>query len=393
MTRILTIVAAAALAAALAQAQPKRLQLVINASSPEGQLLQKASQEQDPAARIAAAREFLDKNPNHEGATFALAIVEEGSVKLEKYDDAMDAAAKALAIDPTDLELAYIATRAADSKQDPAKVKEWALRTSTMARAALVSEKPQDVDADSWQKRMAYWKDIENFCDYALFAAITRTQDNAQVISLYEAFEKQSPKNAYLSKSFRRYLVAVNATSGAAQVLPAAEKARTTFPDNEDALMVLAGGYLAAKDMNKALAHALSLIQVMKTKEKPEEVSWPDWESKKNAYLGSAYFIAGMVQATTNSFVEADQNLRAAVPLIRADANRTGVATFYLSVVDFKLGDASKDRVRVGDALNFAKQSAGIPGMFQDQAKKNVAAIEKYLGSMKAPASKPAQKK
>lgn len=381
---VLTFAFTLALTLSVVKEPPMRQKLVINTSSPEGMLLQRASDERDPLIKIAMAKEFVEKYPSHPGLTYALGILEETALETRQYDVAIDAAHRALTIDPNDLDIAYNGLKAAEGKKDPASIREFAGATASIANDFSSSAKPPDVDEEAWNKQLAYAKDVSTYADYAVFSAAMQTKEPASIVLLVEGLEQQNPKSAYLNKAYTRYFSALTQSGKSGKVMAAAERARSHFPDHEDALIILADGYFAAKDANRALSSSLSLLRVMKTKAKPEEVSSAEWERKRGNFLGRGYYIAGIVQAGQSLFIDSDQNLRSALPLIKGDATSTGVATFYLSVVNFKLAEATRDRTRLAQSLAFAKQSAGIAGPFQQQAWRNSIEIDKTIAQWNA---------
>ena len=71
--------------------------------------------------------------------------------------------------------------------------------------------------------------------------------------------------------------------------------------------------------------------------------------------------------------------LREALPTLTDDAMKGG-ALYQLGFVNFKMGEAARDKKRLQEALRFSQQSAAIKSPYQATAAKNVAAIRAKIG-------------
>jgi hypothetical protein len=118
------------------------------------------------------------------------------------------------------------------------------------------------------------------------------------------------------------------------------------------------------------------VVEGLQSKPKPENLSDADLEKKRNALLGGAHFMMGVTYSGQNKFADADKSLRTALPLIAADQQTQAEALFHLGLVNYKLGQAQKNKGRMKDALTFTQQCAAIKSRFQAQARKNLAVIQ-----------------
>ncbi|MBX9603229.1 MAG: hypothetical protein K2X35_19655 [Bryobacteraceae bacterium] len=284
-----------------------------------------------------------------------------------------------------ELETAYNNLKAAEAKKDAADVVKWAAETSRLAREAAAKPEPaSEAEKSSWKSRVDWAKQVDTYSEYALYALALQPVGAGNIALLVEALEKQNPRSQYLNQLAAPYLMALNQSNRAADIVPAAQRRLEHDPENEDLLLVLADGYLSSKQPDKALAMAQKLTAVMEAKARPEAVPADVWEKKKAGALGRGYWIAGIVYADQKKHAEADKVLRAALPYLANDAAMMGPAAFYLGIANYEMGKASKNRAKLADALKFSEQSGAIAGPYQAAAQKNAKSIRAEL----PPASK-----
>jgi hypothetical protein len=273
---------------------------------------------------------------------------------------------------PDDLETAYQNLKeTTEAKKDAAEIKKVAAETYALAHAASTAAAPEAPDAkEAWTKRVAYAKEVEAYTEYALYAAAAQAQP-ATTVDLLATLEQQNPKSKYFAEGYGRYFVALNQTGAAAKVPAIAEKAVANFPANEDLLLVLADNAMSRKQSDRALGYARRLVTAVEKKPKPESMAAADWERKRTAALGRGHWIAGLVYFEKTQFYQADQELRAALPLIKGSDAMLGQALFNLGVADFQLGKQMGKKTLLLDAVKFSEQAANLGGPLGQQAAHN----------------------
>jgi hypothetical protein len=120
---------------------------------------------------------------------------------------------------------------------------------------------------------------------------------------------------------------------------------------------------------------------VLKSKAKPQGASEGDWESRKSAMLGSAYFVAGVVEGDKmQAWADCDRNLRAALPYVSKDPVSAAAAYFYLGLSNYQLGKMIRDQTKMREAVKFFDQSASVKSPYQSQAFSNSLLVKRELG-------------
>jgi hypothetical protein len=282
---------------------------------------------------------------------------------------------------PDELEDAYGKLKEAQTKKDADEVKKWAAETSKLARALVSAPQPTDAsEVDTWKQRVEYGKDVDTYTEYALSAtAMQSAAEPGKVIALVDALIAQNPKSKYLDECAGSYLAALEKQGGEPKQFAAANQLVAATPNNEFVLLSLATGNQGRKSADKALNYANKLVNVMKSKPKPEGVSQADWDRRKTVMLGRGYWIAGVIEGEKQAWVDCDKNLRAALPLIGKEPSMAGAAFFYLGLSNYQLGKMVDDKAKKLEGLKFSDQAAAIPGPYSQPAYRNSMAIKSEL--------------
>lgn len=270
-----------------------------------------------------------------------------------------------------DLEDAYNNLQKAQEEKDPAQVKRLAADLHALTSAIISTPAPQsDDEKEAWTSRVAHAKDLDVRCEYALYATGVQSPA-AGMVDLISTLEQQNPKSKYLDAAYGPYLAAVAQTRSTAQARTIADKALANFPDNEDLLLFVAENAMANKQVDRALACATRLTDVLSRHPKPEGISAAEWERSRNVRLARGYFFAGVIHADKQLWAPADKELRAALPLVKGNDAMTAAALFYLGLANHQLGKLTLNKARVLEAAKFSEQAAAFTSPYAQQAWRN----------------------
>ncbi len=281
-----------------------------------------------------------------------------------------------------DLDDAFQKLQDAVAKKDAALVKKLVADVYPLACEAASAPAPKDDDEKpAWTNRVEYARSIEDYTEYALYATAIQSPA-AALVDLISTLEQQSPKCKYLDDAYGPYLVALHQAGAGAKVTAIAENALPNFPENEDLLLVLADSALA-KNPDRALALANRLTAALNRHARPPSVSAADWERKRSAGLGRGYWIAGVIYGSKDQYLNADKNLRAALPLIKGNDAMMGPALFFLGMANYHLGRMTMSKAKILEAATFSEQSAAIAGAYTDQARHNALVMKAEAAKMR----------
>jgi hypothetical protein len=284
-----------------------------------------------------------------------------------------------------DLDSSYQSLQEAVTKKDAELVKKLAAQTVVVARQAACETAPTGNDADeqaAWKKRIAYAKEVESYTEYALYAIAVQSAP-AVMIDLMSTLEEQNPKSKYLDQGYGAYLVALAKNGSEAKVLPVAEKALANFPQNPDLLLLVMENAMTHKQSDRALGYANRLVAAAGKRAKPEGETDANWEHSRGTWLGHGYWTAGSISAEKGLYAAADKDLRAALPLIKGDDYRTGVALFYLGVANYQVGKATLDKKKILEAAQFSDEAAKFSTPVAHQAWANAQLMKAEAAKMR----------
>lgn len=281
-----------------------------------------------------------------------------------------------------DLDTTYQNLKDAVTKKDAVQVKKLATEACALARKEVSAPAPEGTEEEAVKQRVAYVRDIEGYTEYALFATAVQSEP-ATMLDLLVTLEQQNPKSKYLDQAYGSYLMALTKTGAAAKVPDTAEKALVNFPENEDLLLVVADTAWTRKQTDRALVYANRIISVLSKHPKPEGIAAADWERKRSASLGRAYWMAGIINGDKGKYVDADRNLRAALPLIRGNDNMTAPALYSLGIANYQLGKMTNAKAKVLEGAKFCEESGTIQWAKAHDAWRDAQVMKKEAGAMR----------
>ncbi|MEP6534553.1 MAG: hypothetical protein ABJF23_04505, partial [Bryobacteraceae bacterium] len=349
----------------------------VNGESPDGKLIQQALQENDPAKKIDFLEQFLAQFADKQEATaWVLSQLQPLYLKTGNNDKAIGTGEKLLALDADDIDSSYNNLKAAEAKKDADGIMKWSAATSQIARKVVKSTKREGEDAEEWKQAVDYAKQVETYTEYALYLAALQSTDPAKVMALADALEKRNPESQYIAMVMEKYAASARQANALPKAVEFGERAYARNQFNADMLLAMSDSYMQKQQFDKALTYSSKAVEVMSAQAKPEGYSDADWTKKKTSIIGLGNWMSGVSLSSQNKYAPADKALRAALPDIKDNQQLMGGALFHLGLVNYKMGQASKSKVQINDALKFSQQCAALSGPFQAQAQKNVKVIK-----------------
>jgi hypothetical protein len=281
-----------------------------------------------------------------------------------------------------DVDTSYQNLQDAVAKKDVETIKKLAAETSALARQEIA--KPGDTsDPDAAKKRLDDLHAIDTYTEYALYA--TAAQSEAPVmVDLIATLEKQNPKSKYLDLGYGPYLAALAKTGATAKIPEIAEKALANFPENPYLLDPLARNAASHGQNDRTIAYSIRIIALWNSHPKPPEgMSEAEWNRERDATLGPSYYMAGMSYAATSRWVDADKNLRAALPYAKGSSTNYAAALLNLGIANYQYGKMTMNKARILEGAKFSEQCAGIQGSMAQEAWHNAQAMKAEADRMR----------
>src|SRR5205814_3415621 len=141
--------------------------------------------------------------------------------------------------------------------------------------------------------------------------------DPKAAIEFGEALMEHSPQSEYAAKLPQVLFTAYRQTNDTAKAVAIAEKTLATDQSNEDMLLVVANSYLEQKkDPQKVHEYSAKAAEVVIAKPRPEGIAEADWAARKTQVVGLAHYMNGKLYHNESNWAKADQELRAALPMV-----------------------------------------------------------------------------
>ena len=367
--KILYITLTIGLLAGNAPAQRHKL-AAVNAEAPDGKLIQQSMQENDPAKRLALLEQYIAQFSDHPEATaWVLSQMQPTYLKIGNFDKTIETGEKLIALDADDLDASYNNLKAAEGKKDADAIIKWSAQTSQLAKKAVGNPKAEREEVD-------YAKQVDTYTEYALYLAALQSADPQKVMVLSDSLEKRNPDSQYITMLMEKYAVSARQANALPKAIEFGERAYGRKQFNPDMLLAMADSAMQKQQFDKALTYSTKAVEVMSSQAKPEGYPDADWEKKKTSIIGLGNWMSGVTLSSQNKFAPADKTLRAALPLIKDNQQLMAGALFHLGLVNYKMGQISKNKVQINDAIKFNQQCSAINSPFKDQALKNVKVIK-----------------
>ncbi|HEU0120242.1 MAG TPA: hypothetical protein VFQ91_06935 [Bryobacteraceae bacterium] len=376
MTRLNSLCLALAFLCWTTAADAAKRKLTVDLETKEGALLKQITDEADDAKKTALLEDFTAKFPGHESATWAWGELQTVYLKTNQFDKALASGEKVFTADSDDLAAAHGNLKAAEGAKNPDQIRTWAVHTSASARRLQRSPKPSDTEeAAAWQAQADYAKQVDAYCDYALYSIAAQAASPAKRVEYGELLLTQSPGSQYAAPLRPQLFLAYQQSGNDQKALLMAEEDIGKGSASDDMLLYAASKAYERQDKAKAGGYAKKLLESLPTRPVPQGVSEADWTRMKNQKAGIAEWMLGIIASNEQRWAEADSHLRAALPNVSQSKDLQAETLFHLGLANYKMGEAKKDTKRITEALKFNQQCAAIASNYQAQAKKNVAAI------------------
>jgi tetratricopeptide (TPR) repeat protein len=349
-------------ASALALLSPKP---VIDPRTPEGQFFQLLDLEDDSTKRLALIQQFAAMFPNHPANMWGWEQVQESQRQAGQHAKVIETAEKLLSMNPDHIDSAYYAWKAAGAKGDTALTAKWLERLNEMSSRIVASARPSNpADGAGWEASVSLAKQFMASKGVGLYAKALDARDPAKRIAILDELVKTSPDSFKAVDTGLLYFLAYRELGNGPKAVEAGLRVLAVSKNHEDILLFLADYYFQRRESGKSIAYGQRLIEVMRTKAKPDGLRDSDWARQKAVCNGSAYYMIGFLQMEAAQYVSSDAHFRAALGYIGDDQLK--------AIVLNSLGYVNLRLEKHAEALRFYKRCMEIKGPYQLQAAQNV---------------------
>ncbi|HWE00226.1 MAG TPA: hypothetical protein VG345_14340 [Bryobacteraceae bacterium] len=146
----------------------------------------------------------------------------------------------------------------------------------------------------------------------------------------------------------------------------------------------LADSAMTRQQNDRALSLAKKSLSVLEANPaKPAGLDQADWDKRRTLAIGTAHWIAGVVEANKNEFFAANKDLRAALPVAKDRNEMYAADLFFLGLSNYQIGRQTVNKGQILEGAKFSQQCAAIPGQYQERAFENAKAMRKEAAAMR----------
>ncbi len=275
------------------------------------------------------------------------------------------------------LEESVNALKAFEGKGDPA-ARAMAEKLHQEATAQLAQAKPEGEEAvKEWQQQQEYLQQVRSYAEFALMNQAAKSLTPADSLAAAQSLIRLNPKSVYLTQGANAAFLQLRQANQMDEAAAFAEKVLPLDPGNEEMLLVVSDHFMKKNESDKVLRYSAQLVELARTKARPENVSGPDWEKRKATLISAGLWMEGVTFATQNKFTDANRILREALPLL-GDEQMKAAALFHLGVANFRLGESGKspNLPQLQESMRFSAQCAAIKGPYSQNCAKNMLAVQ-----------------
>jgi hypothetical protein len=146
----------------------------------------------------------------------------------------------------------------------------------------------------------------------------------------------------------------------------------------------LADNAMSRQQNDRALALAKKSLAVLEhNPAKPAGLDQADWDKRRTLAMGTAHWIAGIVEANKNEFFAADKDLRVALPVTKDKKEMYAATLFFLGLSNYQVGRQTVNKNQILQGAKYSEQCAAIPGQYQEKAFENAKAMRREAAGMR----------
>jgi hypothetical protein len=335
---VLVFIAIVAVAAPLARKPP-----VIDPNTQEGFFLQLVDSESDVNTKLVLLDKFVIQFSKFSSIDGVYAEMQSLYVSAGRFDKAVGAGEKLLAIDFQDIEAAQKTLEVAEAAKNPMLVKEWTERIQQIAQVLISSPQPKSHDdSDTWKRRVESARQLTNQEEYSLYKKAFDATDSRKKIECLDALQRRYPDTQYLKPALLLYFNSYQQLGDTRKAFAVGEKVLQHDQTHEDILLLVADTlYRQKSDSKRVLGYSNKIIELMGVKPKPAGLTDAVWAPQRSMLTGLAYSMIGGVYLGQEQYAAADRRLRQALARLQGEGHQQQVASTQLS----RLGELQNEEL------------------------------------------------
>jgi tetratricopeptide (TPR) repeat protein len=263
--------------------------------------------------------------------------------------------------------------RAAQEKGDTDKLFSYGDKVAAILKRYKDAPAPEGKDQQDWDN--AKKQTLENahdsivYVQQLIFNGAYQTQDVAKRAALLTRFAQLFPDSPYADQALGVAAASYRQTQNTPKMLEVANGLLAKDPSNLGMLLLLSDYYSEkGEQLDKAEAYAKKAVSVLETAKKPDGLTDEQWQQQSALQKGLALSALGQVNIQKKNNAQAVDNLKAAAPLLKPDANS-------YARNQYRLGFALLNLKRVPEAKAALTDAASVNSPYKSLAQDKLKAL------------------
>ena len=325
----------------------------------------------DPTQKLALIDKFAANIAQGDLAIIADDLYVNYYLAAKNYDKAFEYGDKLFALDPDNFSNGVNMVRAAQEKGDTDKLFSYGDKVAGIVKRYKDSPAPEGRSQGDWDNTKKQTLDNAHdsiiYVQQLIFNGAYQTADVAKRAAMLTRFAQMFPDSPYADQAMGVAAASYRQTQNTPKMLEVANGLLAKDPSNVGMLILLADYYSdKGEQLDKAEAYAKKAASVLETAKKPEGLTDEQWQQQSSLQKGLALSALGQVNIQKKNNTQAVDNLKAAAPLLKPDANSYGRNQYRLGYALLNLKKVPEAKAALTDA---ASVNSPYKALAQDKLK------------------------
>jgi hypothetical protein len=311
----------------------------------------------DPLQKLALIDKFATTTAQGDLAMIADDLYVNYYLTAKNDDKVFEYGDKLFALDPDNFSNGVNMVRAAQEKGDTDKLFSYGDKVAGILKRYKDAPAPEGKSAGDWEntKKQTLENAHDNiiYVQQLIFNGAYQTPDVGKRAGLLVRFAQMFPGSPYADQAMGVAAASYRQTQNIPKMLEAANGVLAKDPNNVGMLILLADYYSEkGEQLDKAEAYAKKAGTVLETAKKPEGLTDEQWQQQSSLQKGLALSALGQVNIEKKANAQAVDNLKAAAPLLKADAGSYARNQYRLGFALLNLKKVPEAKAALTDAAS-----------------------------------------
>ena len=345
----------------------------VSAGTPEDKALADIYAAPDGPDKVALLDKFMADFGTGDMALLADQLYVQTYLAQKNYAKVYEFAAKALALDPTNLSAAVSMVHAAEEQGDTKKVFAAGDKVAEIISKYKNLPAAEGTPPDQWaQQKSVSINNVQGdigYVEYALVNAAYKTTDPAARAALFERYVNAFPDSPYTITVREQTAVAYQQAQETPKMLDTALRILAADPNNIS-MLLLVSDYWSENNqqLDKAAADAQLALDQLAQAKKPDNLSDDQWQQQMSLQKGLAYSAIGEVNVDKGRNEPAVDAFKQASPLLKSN-------TVLYARNLYRLGFTLAKMQRIPEARTVLTEAVSIESPYKARAQATLSKI------------------